>query len=54
MGMCICNSVERGLLLKKNSVVAYGALLTNTIDKENVLYGGVPAKMIKENISWRE
>ena len=40
--------------IQKNSVVAYGALVTNTIDRENVLYGGVPAKMIKENISWRE
>ena len=48
--------VENGKdsIISKNSVVAYGALVTNTIDRENVLYGGVPAKMIKENISWRE
>lgn len=53
MGMRIFNIAERNTY-SKNSVVAYGALVTNTIDRENVLYGGVPAKMIKENISWRE
>lgn len=52
--VCAYATVLKGVCIKKNSVVAYGALLTNTIDKENVLYGGVPAKMIKENISWRE
>ena len=51
--VCAYATVLKGVCIKKNSV-AYGALLTNTIDKENVLYGGVPAKMIKENISWRE
>ena len=49
--VCAYATVLKGVCIKKNSV---GALLTNTIDKENVLYGGVPAKMIKENISWRE
>ena len=46
--VCAYATVLKGVCIKKNSVVAYGALLTN------VLYGGVPAKMIKENISWRE
>ena len=52
--VCAYSTLLKGTLIQKNSVVAYGALVTNTIDRENVLYGGVPAKMIKENISWRE
>lgn len=52
--VCAYSTLLKGTLIQKNSVVAYGALVTNTIDRENVLYGGIPAKMIKENISWRE
>jgi len=52
--VCAYATLLKGVCIQKNSVVAYGALLTNTIDKENVLYGGVPAKKIKENINWRE
>ena len=52
--VCAYSTLLKGTCIQKNSVVAYGALVTNTIDRENVLYGGVPAKIIKENISWRE
>ena len=52
--VCAYATLLKGVCIQKNSVVAYGALLTNTIDKENVLYGGVPAKIIKEKITWRE
>ena len=52
--VCAYSTLLKGTLIQKNSVFAYGALVKNTIDRENVLYGGVPAKMIKENISWRE
>lgn len=53
MVMCKFYSIK-GNMCQKDSVLAYGALLTKTIDQENILYGGVPAKMIKNNINWRE
>ena len=52
--LCANSTVLKGTCVKKDSVLAYGALLTKTIDQENILYGGVPAKMIKNNINWRE
>lgn len=52
--LCANSTVLKGTCVKKDSVLAYGALLTKTIDQENILYGGIPAKMIKNNINWRE
>lgn len=52
--LCANSTVLKGTCIKKDSVLAYGALLTKTIDQENILYGGVPARMIKNNINWRE
>lgn len=52
--ICAYSTLLKGTCIQNNSVVAYGALVTNTIDREGVLYGGVPAKIIKENINWKE
>ena len=52
--LCANTTVLKGVTLRNGSVVAYGALLTKTIDEENVLYGGVPAKVIQNNIEWKE
>lgn len=35
-----------------NSIVANGSIVTRNFDKENVLVGGCPAKILKEDINW--
>lgn len=52
--LCANATVLKGTNVGNNSVVAYGSLLTKTEDKENVLYGGTPAKVIRHNINWEE
>lgn len=52
--LCANATVLKGANVGNNSVVAYGSLLTKTEDKENVLYGGTPAKVIRHNINWEE
>lgn len=52
--VCAFSTILKGTTLMNDSVVAYGSLLTKTIDKANVLYGGIPAKVVKENINWSE
>lgn len=34
------------------SVVGYGSIVTKKFEKENVLIAGIPAKVVKEGISW--
>ena len=53
--ICSNSSILKGGYLGDNCVLAYGSILTNKIsEKPNVLYGGYPAKIIKENINWAE
>lgn len=52
--ICANATVLKGTHILSDSIVAYGSLLTKTIDKERVLYGGVPAKVLREGVSWEE
>ncbi len=45
-------SILKGSQIPSNSVVATRALVTKKFEKENVLIGGSPAVIIKENINW--
>lgn len=44
--------VMKGVTLEGDDIVSTGAIVTKSFGK-NVLLGGVPAKVIKENINWR-
>lgn len=44
--------VLKGVTILDNSVVAYRSLVVSSFDKEGILIGGSPAKMIKESVSW--
>lgn len=37
----------------KNSVVAIGSVVTKNFDEENILIGGIPAKILKKGINWK-
>ena len=43
--------VMKGVTLEGDDVVSTGAIVTKTFGK-NVLLGGIPAKVLKDNVSW--
>lgn len=47
------SKVMKGVTLSKDTVVSTGAIVTKSFGS-NVLLGGMPAKVLKENISWNE
>lgn len=44
--------VNKGCWIPDNCVIASGSLVNKKFDKSNLLIGGVPAKIIKDNIEW--
>ena len=52
----ICSYVDilKGCVIDDDCVIAYRSLLTGINAKQNSLIGGLPAKIIKENISWKK
>ncbi len=49
--LCEGSKVLKGVTLGDNIVVSTGAIVTKSFDN-NVLLAGIPAKIIKENITW--
>jgi len=45
-------TVLKGVTIEENSIIATGAVVTKSPDKSNVIIGGNPSKIIKENINW--
>ncbi len=43
--------VMKGVTLEGDDVVSTGAIVTRSFGK-NVLLGGIPAKILKDNVSW--
>lgn len=46
--------ITKGAVISENSIIATGAIVTNTFEEGNVILGGVPAKIIKRKINWDE
>jgi len=44
--------ILKGVTIGDNSIIAAGSIVTKNVPP-NTLYGGVPAKLIKENIDWK-
>ena len=45
-------SILKGVRILKNSVVATRSVVTKSFDKEGILIGGIPVKVLKERITW--
>lgn len=41
------------MLILYDSVVAYGGIVTKSVDKNGSIVVGNPGKVIKENINWK-
>ena len=46
------SKVLKGVTLEGDNVVSTGAIVTKSFNR-NVLLGGIPAKVLKENINWK-
>lgn len=44
--------LTKGSRMSTNSIVAAGAVVTRSFEKTNVVVGGNPAQIIRENINW--
>lgn len=44
--------INKGVVIRKNSIVATGAVVTSPIEEENTIIGGVPSKIIKRDVNW--
>lgn len=45
-------SISKGAQIADNSVIGQKALVTKAFKEQNVMIAGVPARIIKTNISW--
>lgn len=48
------NAIMKGVRLADGCIIANKAVLTRVFDKPNCLIGGIPAKVIKEGVTWDE
>lgn len=44
--------MEKGVSIARDSIVAAHAVVTKQFSRPNVIIGGLPARIIKENINW--
>lgn len=47
-------TVLKGCEIPCGSVVGAGSLVCKKFDKENAMYGGNPARLLKENVRWED
>lgn len=48
------NTILKGSKISNNSVVAANSVISNVFFEENVIIGGNPSKILKENIIWEK
>ena len=46
-------SILKGTKISDNSIVGFGSIVTKSFSEENVIIGGIPASVVKRNISWK-
>ena len=49
-----CSDILKGVSICSNSVVAYRSLVVKPFKEEHILIGGAPAKVIQNNIDWKD
>jgi acetyltransferase-like isoleucine patch superfamily enzyme len=46
------STIMKDVSIPSGSVVALGSVVTKEFDEPNVIIAGIPAKIVKHNISW--
>ncbi len=46
------NNILKGSIIGKNCIIASNSKITNKVFPSNVLIGGIPPKVLKQNIEW--
>ncbi len=46
--------VNKGVKLPNNTVVANGSIVTKSFEEAGLLLGGIPAKVLRTNVSWEK
>ena len=51
----VCNDVDfsKGTIISDNSIIAKKSLVNKKFTQQNIIYAGIPAKMVRENVEWR-
>lgn len=52
--ICSFAHILKGVTIENDSVVAWRSTVTKSFSESNVLLGGTPAKIIKNNITWKK
>lgn len=45
--------INKGVVIPNGCVCAHHSIVTKSLDEENSLYGGFPAKKLKSNVAWK-
>ena len=45
-------TITKGAAVAKDSIIGTGSIVTKVFDQPNVVIAGIPAKIVKENVSW--
>ncbi len=51
--LCSYSNILKGAGLERDSVLAWRSVLTKRVETPNVLVAGMPAKVVREDISWK-
>ena len=46
-------NILKGVVIEKDSVVAAGAIVSKSPEESNVVLVGIPARIVKRNVSWK-
>ena len=47
-------SILKGVIIQDNSIVAFGSIVTKSFQDANIIIGGIPAAIVKQNINWEK
>lgn len=50
--ICEDITIAKGVSINDDTIVAAKSYVTKSFNQKNIIVGGIPAKIIKENVTW--
>lgn len=47
-------TILKGSVISKNTIIAANSTIFDKFDKENIIIGGTPGKIVKDKVSWKK